>query len=252
LGLGALFAYLYLQDKEVSFNLRVVMTGIVVILATQSALTFSRAGLYLAVGSAIAASLYQIRSRQMRIKFALAAVFMLVVGYYVVLPRLDVFSAGLFRVRFESTKSEGRDRFANAEMRAWQENPFFGLGPGGAESYRQQEMTKSRAAIASHTEYTRLLAEHGLLGLEALILLLVACWQNVRKAKAPDNKALSAALIVWSLLFMTVNGMRLVAPSFLLGLSFATLLSDQGKHLVERTRLNAQRVISRDPRFRLR
>lgn len=240
LGLGALLAYLYLLDREVSFNLRVVMLGIVLILATQSALTFSRAGLYLAVGSAIAASLCHIRTRQTRIKFALAAAFMFAVGYYVVLPRLDAFSGGLFSVRFESTKSDGRDRFAIAELRAWQENPIFGLGPGGATSYRQQEITKAGGAAASHTEYTRLLAEHGLLGLEALILLLVACLQNFRKARTSDSKALAASLIVWSLLFMAVNGMRLVAPSFLLGLSFATLLSDEGKHLVEMSRLKAQ------------
>jgi hypothetical protein len=240
LGLGALLAYLYVLDREVSFNLRVVMLGLVLIFATQSALTFSRGGLYVAVGSVMAASLYQIRTRQTRVKFALAAVFMFAVAYYVVLPRLDAFSEGLFSVRFESTKSAGRDRFATAELRAWQENPVFGLGPGGAELYRQQEMTKSGLAVASHTEYTRLLAEHGLLGLEALILLLVACLQNVRRTRTSDNKAVLASLIAWSLLFMAVNGMRLVAPSLLLGLSFATLLSDQGKQLVEMSRLKAQ------------
>jgi hypothetical protein len=245
LGLGALLAYLYFLDREVSLKLRVVMMGIVLILATQSALTFSRAGLYLFVGSVIAASFYQMRSRQTRIKFALAAAFMVGIGYYVVLPRLDAFSGGLFSVRFESTKSDGRDRFASAELRAWQENPFFGLGPGGAESYRQEEMSHAGLAVASHTEYTRLLAEHGLLGLEALILLLVACLQNVAKARTSDSKALVASLIVWSLLFMAVNGMRLAAPSFLLGLSFATLLTDEGKRLVNRSRMKVQREIWR-------
>jgi len=224
LGLGALAAYLYAMDQRVAFNIRLLTLAILVVLATQSALTLSRGGLYVAGASAMAASLFLIQNTRSRMRFLVVAASLSFLAYYIVLPRLDALSKGGLKTRFESTKLTGRDLLAGAELRAWKENPLLGLGPGRAESYRNRD----RHSFASHTEYTRLLAEHGVLGFEALFILLVMAVVNLRRPNTPDNRALIVASLVWSLLFMAGNAMRLVAASFMFGLTFVNFLPAQG------------------------
>jgi hypothetical protein len=71
LGLGALAAFLWIFDKSVSRWLKITLLTTALFLITQSALTFSRGGLYAAGASAILASLYLIRDRRLRAQFAL-------------------------------------------------------------------------------------------------------------------------------------------------------------------------------------
>jgi O-antigen ligase len=239
LGLGALMAYFYVSDREGNIGLKALTLLLMVVFAVQSALTFSRGGLYIAVGSALAGSLFLIRNNRTRIKLILSAAVICGVGYYVVLPRLDTFTQGKLEARFENTKPTGRDRLAGAELAAWGENPILGLGPGGADSYRRQSLIVSpEDRVASHTEYTRLLAEHGILGLIALMSLLMAGITALVRPNTAENKARVATFLVWSLLFLAVNGMRLVAPSFMFGLAFVTLLGCETEKFNESRRLN--------------
>ncbi len=79
-------------------------------------------------------------------------------------------------------------------------------------------------SAAAHTEYTRLLAEHGLLGLGALALMAMIAAGNLRRAPTRLDKALAAGMLAYSLLFMAVDGMRLSATSFAFGVSGVRLL----------------------------
>ncbi|MCI0614726.1 hypothetical protein L0244_17185, partial [bacterium] len=72
---------------------------------------------------------------------------------------------------------------------------------------------------AAHTEFSRMLAEHGLLGLAAIILLIIIAIRNVRSTTHREGKAITVSLLVWSISFMFINAMRLVAPAFLFGLT---------------------------------
>jgi hypothetical protein len=226
LGLGALLAYLCIVESRASYSLRILMLGTLVILAAQSALTFSRAGLYISVGSAIAGSFWLMRSNRGRITVIVVAGALFTIGDYVVFPKLESVTAGVVASRFQSTKLTGRDRFASAELTAWSENPIFGLGPGGSEGYRHRLLSSSGELVASHTEYTRLLAEHGVFGINALLLLLAMAIRNLKRANTTEGKMLVTSFLVWSLLFMAANAMRLVAPSLLFGLTFATFLPE--------------------------
>ena len=64
-------------------------------------------------------------------------------------------------------------------------------------------------------------SEHGLLGLGALILLLFSAVDRFVSARGPVERGIVAMLYAWSLLFMLVTGMRVVAPSFIFGLACA-------------------------------
>lgn len=251
LGLGALIAYLFIVEKGTSFHLRVLMLGALIIFAAQSVLTFSRSGFYISVGSALAGSLWLTTSNRGRMTVVIVAALLFTIANYVVFPRLESLTLGVVKSRFESTKLTGRDRFAAAELKAWEENPIFGLGPGGAEAHRHRILPRSgELLVASHTEYTRLLAEHGLLGLDALLLLLVMAIRNFRRASTAESKMLVTSFLVWSLLFMAGSAMRIVAPSFLFGLSFAMFLPEgrlqyarwQGRMAESRKRFFGRRI----------
>ncbi|MCM3874270.1 MAG: O-antigen ligase family protein [Pyrinomonadaceae bacterium] len=223
LGLGALAAYFYMLERGVSHSFRLLTLFILVVFTAQSAMTFSRGGLYIAAGSALAGSLFLARSNRTRIKLVLGVAIISTIGYYLVLPRLDAFSQGKLSARFQNSKTTGRDHLAAVEFEAWQKNPILGLGPGGAEPLRHKLLHSSGDELmASHTEYTRLVAEHGILGLNALLLLLLAGVSSLRRANTLENKARITSFLVWSSLFMAFYGMRLVAPSFIFGLAFAT------------------------------
>src|SRR5206468_3635149 len=141
--LGALMAYWYALDKGVVFSLRVLTFLIMIIFAAQSALTFSRGGLYCAMGSALAGSLFLVKSNRARVKLLVGAILIFTIGYFIVLPRLEALSQEKLKARFQNTAPTGRDRLAGAELEAWRENPFFGLGPGGAESHRHELVGQS-------------------------------------------------------------------------------------------------------------
>jgi hypothetical protein len=126
--------------------------------------------------------------------------------------------------RFKNPDLTGRDSIAEAELRLFLQKPVLGNGVG-MSMYNRAAMTHAEAP-AAHTEYTRLLAEHGLLGAAALAILLVMTGQALLKAPGPWAKAVVAALAVWSFLFMAVASMRLVAPAFLLGLIHARFSAD--------------------------
>jgi len=56
--------------------------------------------------------------------------------------------------------------------------------------------------------------------------LIVMGVRNVRRAPNARSKAVAASTIGWSFLFMSNVAMRLVAPSFLFGLTFVKFLPE--------------------------
>ena len=166
LGLAALLAFLCVTLPGTSLTARLCWFGAALFLAAQSALTFSRSGLYMAGTAAGVFLLYALRDRRARLVLAIGAVAAAILGYSVIWPWLDGFTGGALAVRFQNTGATGRDEIALADLKLWAENPLLGVGPGVSQEIRQ-----SHQGVASHTEYTRCLAEHGILGLGALILL---------------------------------------------------------------------------------
>lgn len=225
LGLGTLLALLCVINDQEGLKYKFLMLGTVVFLAVQSALTFSRGGLYNAVGAALLASWYLLRDARSRAKFILVIGVLFIVANFILLPYLDTFTGGAFSTRFQNTNLTKRDVLILGDLKIWDEHPVLGIGVGQADIYREQFFRRS----AAHTEFTRLLAEHGIFGLGSIALLLIAGAQNLRRGRTAKEKAIIASLIGWSFLFMLDKAMRLVAPSFIFGLTFATFLLDAGK-----------------------
>lgn len=216
LGLGALAAFLWIFNKNVARSLKITLLITLLFLIVQSALTFSRGGLYAAGAAAILASLYLIRDRRLRMQFVLGSVAVFAVVNFLVLPQLDEFTTGALSKRFSDTRMSGRDRIIMDDLEVFNEHLLFGVGPGQAKHFRE-----GHNKAAAHTEFSRLLAEHGIFGLAALLLMLGLTIRHFRRAQTPQAKAIVVALTVWSFLSMASVAMRTVAPAFLFGLAAA-------------------------------
>ena len=115
----------------------------------------------------------------------------------------------------------GREQLAEADWEVFMEFPVFGVGVGISNYFHPGGAT-------AHTEYTRALAEHGLLGVAAYLSLL---WLLLRRAAAilearesRPYRGLLLALLVWPLTYMVVNAMRTSAPGLSIGMAFLTVL----------------------------
>jgi O-antigen ligase len=224
LGLGALLALFCVLEDRWSRMFRGIMFGALVLMLSQSAMTFSRGGLYNAAGAAILACAFLLKERRVRLKFLGVAALLFGLATYVILPRFDEFTGGTLSARFQDTNTTNRAEIFQIDLEIWKEHFWLGVGPGQGDRYRRAEFQGGRDATA-HTEFSRLLAEHGLFGASALILLFVMAFKNVKAARTPRSRAIVVATVAWSMLYMTNAAMRLAAPAFMVGLTFATFVS---------------------------
>ena len=74
----------------------------------------------------------------------------------------------------------------------------------------------------THTEYSRLLAEHGIFGI-VLILLLISLLIKAFKNTTGISRSISLSLATWSILFMFHSATRLVAPSIIFSFAMANM-----------------------------
>lgn len=112
--------------------------------------------------------------------------------------------------------STHRGEIVNIDFNTFLENWETGTGVGGSAFFRNAEAGIS----AVHVEFSRILADHGILGLVALIIMLffpIFIFFNLKDIK---SKFLLSAFVALSLLTMSHNAMRLAVPGFFYGFGF--------------------------------
>ena len=123
--------------------------------------------------------------------------------------------------RVKEDKFSGREEIWNSEINAFLENPVFGIGVGNGVEFRENSMNGLSAV--SHNEVSRMLAEHGAIGIiELLILFFTPMFLFL------DNKQhiyLFCFLIFW---LLTINhaAMRIAAPAFVYSLALLKVRFD--------------------------
>lgn len=216
LGLGALVVVLNLMRTPTGLYRKALLIGVIIAFLSQSALTLSRGGVYTAVGGLLPAVFYLMRDSRSHKRLITIGLLLGVLGVFVIYPLLNSYTGGALGGRFQEKGMTGRETLLMLDVDLWMENPVFGVGIGLSQFAHP---ISNGQYLMNHNEFTRLLAEHGAFGLIALILLLVMAAGRMLAASAPEDKALAAALLAWSLLFLFVNGMRISAPSFCFGLA---------------------------------
>jgi hypothetical protein len=115
--------------------------------------------------------------------------------------------------RVKKSQFTGREQIAENEINMFLKNPIFGVGVGkGAETREAETGIKA----ASHNEITRLLAEHGIMGVMGLFLLILT--PLLLYIENQFNLFLMCFIAFW---FLTINhaAMRIAAPAFVYSLS---------------------------------
>lgn len=233
LGLGALACLWGVLERNTRWPLRATLSVAVLWFAAQSALTFSRGGFLGALGAALVAAGFLVMVPQSRRQLLLITTFTVVVGSLVVWPMLLSFTGGRLQDRFEETDLTSREIYGRQDLKTWEDHPVLGVGPG------RSSFGHSRGGI-THTEFTRLLAEHGSFGAFAIFMMGVAFLVNIYRAPSAREKGLAASAMTWSLLYMSNAAMRTCAAAFIFGLGFCAFgslqSSQQRARAVQRVR----------------
>jgi len=220
LGLGAFLCLVSLTQPRGNRFLGIILFACGAFMAMRSALTFSRGGVYAAGLSAAVYFIVMIRNPQARLRFLLSVVVVFLIAKIVVVPRLVNFTGGAIKERFSETSLSGREEIFRDDMNIWLNHFLLGVGPGQSKNHR----VIFGEPIAAHTEFSRLVSEHGVLGLAALMTLLCMGMKYFYRAKDVNAQAVIAGFLTWSALFMLVYGMRVAAPSVLCGFCACTIL----------------------------
>jgi O-antigen ligase len=188
----------------------------------QSLLTFSRGGVWAAVGALMVGLYYLLRLSRSRLSIMFSVLFILIVGYTLIWPVLQDFTGGLVQQRYTDFEPTGRTEILQSDLETFKDNPLFGVGPGQSYYYHDLYFRESKA----HTEYTRLLAEHGAFGLSAILILIYLSLKRFFSKDSLRQKSFSGAFTTWSLLTLLHSAMRLAAPGFIFGIAGASLFDE--------------------------
>jgi hypothetical protein len=115
----------------------------------------------------------------------------------------------------------GREDVAQNEIDLFLKNPIFGVGVGKGVEIRYAETGNG---VLSHDEITRMLAEHGTLGILGLLILFFT--PLVLYLENKFNMFLLCFLAFW---FLTINhaAMRTAAPAFVYSLSLLNVFFEK-------------------------
>lgn len=213
LGLGVVLAFMLVFTGRLRGMATVIMGAAMLVMATQGAMTFSRNGLYSAAIACLGATPFLFGDKQARSKILIGGPLVLLIAAAVVYPKLNEFTGGKLTERFTSTTTSHRSEIIEAELALWKQSPVIGVGPGMGRYLRNDAW-----GSAAHTEFSRLLAEHGLLGLAVILIYPVILYGKFRDAPTSLQRALLVCCMLWSFSFMASNAMRLAAPGFMFGL----------------------------------
>ncbi|WP_426575006.1 O-antigen ligase family protein [Aquihabitans sp. McL0605] len=222
MGLTALCAVLaFLAERELSVKL--IAAGLGLFAVVLSFLTFSRGGM---TATALALSglvISQARNREMRLRILTVVAVVFALGYFVIIPHLNQFTNGAFDKRFSDTSS-GRTQLATNDLAIFREHPLFGVGPGMTKYNRipynicllRADRCKNEGS--SHTEFTRMLGEHGVPGLVAIALIVYLVYLALKRAG--PTLPITVAFLTWAIAQMFYANFRVVGIAFAFGFAF--------------------------------
>jgi hypothetical protein len=219
-GFGVLVALLLAILVESRTRERLIYVLFALVLGVLSALTFSRGGLFGAVGALAIAAPMMFKGAKNRVTLLVVALGIVGIVQLVILPRLDALTEGALAARFQDTDPTGRDVLIKNELEAFTEHPFFGTGPAVLDDF-------GAIQTSTHTEFSRLPAQHGIFGVVALGLMALIALRDITGQRSTAAKAISIALIMWSVLTMGHAAMRIALTPLAFGMAAALFLSQR-------------------------
>jgi O-antigen ligase len=235
LGLGILLIGQAYILKVRLFASHLISLAFVSILLFRGLLTFSRGGMLTAGILLVIIFLYSsfragFNVSMLRIIF-LTAIFS--IGAFVAFDYTNKLTDNALYGRYTGVKNgkqiedldkltSGRTTIMYIDWEIFKDNMLTGIGPGMGKYFRLQYGYS--VEVAAHNEFSRILAEHGLFGLFAIIILLGAPIRQFYKDKKVVERVIVIAFIGFCFVFMTHAATRIAAPCFLYGLAFIKIV----------------------------
>ena len=172
-----------------------------------------------------------IMNNSIKLKKILIYLSIIVMAGIVVWNKVDDVTHGVASFRFSGRNSvgdklddvtSGRIDLFTEELSMFAENPILGIGAGNTSSERQHRFGQIHS---SHTEYSRLLCEHGILGIVMNLILLGVPLSFLKKTRGV-TRLFFVAFIVYSLLSMVSAATRTTLPLLIYGLAFLRIKED--------------------------
>ncbi|MDH7515009.1 MAG: O-antigen ligase family protein [Bacteroidota bacterium] len=200
---------------------RTMMIVLFILLTVLAVLTMSRGGAWNLAAFCIPFFLFRLGKAKKRFRFLLGSAMVLLLYGEFIVPWMDKYSEGALERRYKDTNVTHRDEMARSELRAFTESPLTGVGPGMSAKYRREVLRGEYSE--SHTEFTRLLAEHGVFGIAAFLALVYLFAVITIRARKTIDRGWILGAILWVVVFFSHSATRLVIFAFLIML--ATILS---------------------------
>jgi O-antigen ligase len=187
-------------------------------------MTFSRGGMYCALIMIIflIIKLFTVVKKSSKYKIIMLVLFS-IVSMSLIWGYSTLETGGMINKRFanqdaagrvKASKLSGREAIIENEIDLFLDNPIMGIGVGKGKESRQEE--SKDITSTSHNEMSRMLAEHGALGVLGLLILgLTPILLYV------NNRQHIYLLSLFTFWILTINhaAMRLAAPAFIYALS---------------------------------
>lgn len=229
LGMFILVTRFFLYSDNIIW--KIINGGALILMSYRALLTFSRGGVIAAVIICVIFMLMTLYyAKEFTKRKLINTLFVLGLVVFTTWGYSNIISGGLLEKRYNNQDAAGREKedlstgrfdLIETELEGFYENPIFGLGVGNNKYYR---LDKTGVESASHNEVSRMLAEHGALGVIALIILFTM--PLFRFFSGNKNIFFFSFFLFW---FLTVNhsAMRIAAPAFIYGLSLLTITSEK-------------------------
>ena len=220
---------------------------VVVFLFYRALISFSRGGLIsaiIAVCGALAVvcwALFEgkkvVREKSIRRLLAAPAVLLILVIVFIFSDNL---TGGKLSLRYRgetegtltgerektmSVVTSGRWDIAKSDLLMFLDYPFFGVGVGNSSRMRGDYGYHS---VATHTEFTRLLSEHGILGAAFCVFIFVYPAFVIFNPKIPTvTRATMCAFALFSLTVMMHSATRMFGTSVVYGIGWALIVPQE-------------------------
>jgi hypothetical protein len=235
LGLGMVALVVRFFLKSPTLFLKVFNLTLLLAVSFRALVTFSRGGVFAAI-IVIAAFLWILYQKSgYRQKQQIIGMFMLLVSVGILTWWISSNqTSGLLDNRYSNKDAIGREKedittgrvelFVN-EFQGFMDHPFLGVGASGM---KQERLEQEGSIVASHNEVSRLLSEHGMLGIIILLLLIIR--PLAYRTQHKGNILFYAFLAFW---FATINhsAMRIAAPGFIYGLALLHIVHEKKRPL---------------------
>lgn len=223
LGLGLFIFFSRMMFSSRSTFILVVNLILTSLIAYRGLVTFSRGGMLTGLIMLVALLLFSYLNTNKRGKRKLKILLIFfAISIFSVWTYSSVITDGMINKRYanedargreKATQLSGRENIMETDLEFFKSSPIVGIGVA-MSPIKRNELTDQM--VLSHSEITRLFAEHGSLGVLAFMILFLT--PLILYLDNKNHIFLISCFIFW---LLTINhaAMRLAAPAFIYGLT---------------------------------